>query len=229
MTKRLKLAVIAVLFDLEGTLVKSMENDKNSILEFRAKTRQKLVELGIPPRELIKTKTSTLMRNKAREYVDENFNRKGARSFHFKMDKFLKSFELYWAYRTEIFEDTIPALQKLRVLKCKMGVVTNTSREAAELILSLNGLGSFFEVTVTREDVNRLKPDPEGIRHALEILHVKDFFFVGDLVLDSLAAEGASGVSIIVNRDPSKKLKFNADYIVNSLLEIPRIVASVTS
>lgn len=91
-------------------------------------------------------------------------------------------------------------------------------------MLSSHGIADFFEVIVTREDVKKLKPDPEGILLALKRLEARDFFFVGDLVYDSEAAEKAGGKSIIVNRNPSMKLGFPADYIVNSLTEIPRII-----
>ena len=40
--------MVVVLFDLEGTLVQTIENDEEAISEFRTKTKEKLVELGIP-------------------------------------------------------------------------------------------------------------------------------------------------------------------------------------
>ena len=213
-----------VLFDLEGTLVQSIESDQRAILEFRIKTREKLVDLGIPRSELKGLTRSTLMRNKALEYVEEHFNEEEARRFHLEMDRFLKSYELYWADGSRIFPDTLPALLRLRELGYKMGLVTNTSREAADRMLSIHGIRSFFEVIITRDDVKKLKPDPEGIILALKRLNAGDFFFVGDLVHDSRAAEKAGGISIIINRRPSKELKFHADYIIKSLMEVPRLI-----
>jgi len=105
-----------------------------------------------------------------------------------------------------------------------MGLITNTSREAADRILYIHSIKNFFEVVITREDTEKLKPDPEGILLALRRLKARDFVFVGDLVHDSQAAEKAGGKSIIVNRDPSKKLEYHADYIVKSLDEIPNLI-----
>jgi len=79
-------------------------------------------------------------------------------------------------------------------------------------------------VVATREDVKRLKPDPEGILLALKKLGETEFFLVGDLIYDAQAAENAGGLSIIVNRNPSKDLEFPADYVVQSLAEIPALI-----
>jgi len=216
--------MIAVLFDLEGTLVKSVEDDQETVLEFRVKTREKLLSLRIPPSELEDVITSTLMRNKAFEYVEDHFDKRESRLFHLEMDRFLKKYELSWAESSQIFPDTLPTLLRLKELECKMGLITNTSREAANCMLSIHGIGDFFEAVITREDIKRLKPDPEGILLALKRLEAAEFVFVGDLIHDSRAAERAGGISIIVNRHHSKRLDFHADYVVKSLTEIPDLV-----
>jgi len=94
-------------------------------------------------------------------------------------------------------------------------------------MLSMHGIADFFEVVITREDVKKFKPDPEGILLALERLNARDFFFVGDLVHDSRATEKADGISIIVNRSPSKKLDFHADHVVRSLRGVPSLIRRI--
>lgn len=219
--------MMVVLFDLEGTLVQTIENDEEAIFEFRIKTREKLLELGIPNNELKGIIASTLARNKAIEYVKEHFSKREANRFHLEMDKFLKKCELKWADVSKIFPDTLPTLNRLREFRYRMGLITNTSREAANRMLSMHDMGRFFEVVITREDVKKLKPDPEGIVIALSRLNTRDFIYIGDLIHDSQAAENANGISIIVNRDPLKTIGFNADFVIKSLMEIPNIVQSL--
>ena len=220
--------MIVVLFDLEGTLVQSIEADERAVAESRIKTREKLIELGIPRSELEGMTRSTLMRKRAVEYVEERFDPREAERFHLELDRFLKTYELAWAEGSKIFPDTLPMLRVLRSLGYRMGLVTNTSTEAANRMLSMHGIADFFEVVITRENVKQIKPDPEGIILALKSLKAQDFFFVGDLVYDSEAAKQAGGTSIIVNRNPLRKLEFHADYVVNSLTEIPSIVQQST-
>jgi len=216
--------LVVVLFDLEGTLVKTIEEDEEAIREFRTRTREKLLELGIPRRELEGSVTSAPMRNRALEYVRQNFNEEEAEWFHTEMDRFQKTFELSWAENSKIFRDTLPALRELKSLGYRMGVVTNTSREAAARELSMHGIDAFFEVVITREDMKMLKPEPEGLLLALRKLNAEDFLFVGDLAHDSQAAGRAGGTSIIVKRKASNKPEFQADHVVESLREIPTLI-----
>lgn len=220
-------SMIAVLFDLEGTLVQSVVNDLEVVLEFRDRIRKKLLELGIPSAELDVEVKSTLVRNRALRYVQEHFTEREANIFSLEMDRFLKSYELSWTDRSRIFPDTITALQELKQLGYRMGIVTNTSREAADRMLSVNNMRDFFEVIITREDAKMLKPEPEGTRLALKRLKAQRFVFVGDQIHDVHAAEKAGGISIIVNREPSKRLDIQADYVVESLTETPRLVQQI--
>lgn len=216
--------MIAVLFDLEGTLVRSIEDDKIASHDFKRRTKNKLMELGIPKCELRGLRTSSLMLNHAQDVVENCFDEERTEKFQVEMEKFLKRYELRWSDVSQIFPDTVPALQKLKMYRFEMGVVTNTSTEAADRMLVKHKIRSFFRVLITRDEVRKLKPEPEGIKLALKRLKAKSFLLVGDSAHDAEAAEKAGGTSIIINRCLSKKLKFNPNCVVRSLLEIPELV-----
>lgn len=221
--------MVAVLFDLEGTLVDvSFFKDAGVVQEFRQSTREKLIKLGIPPQALGEIKTYSLMRNKAIEYAEANFSREKASRFYQRLDEFLEKYEMSSAKSSELFSDTIPTLSRVKALGYKLGLITNTSKKATEYMFSQHGLKKFFDVVVTREDVRRFKPEPEGIQLALRKLGEKGFILVGDLRYDASAAEKAGGISIILNRNRSKKLDFHADYRVNSLEEILSIMQTIS-
>jgi FMN phosphatase YigB (HAD superfamily) len=116
----------AVLFDLEGTLVQTPWEDFEHVLEFRRETKRKLVELRIPPRILEGIEFSTLMRNRASEHVDKNFDDADARRFHQEMEDFLKRYELDAAWNSRLLPETISTLRDLRRLRTRIGLVTNT-------------------------------------------------------------------------------------------------------
>jgi pyrophosphatase PpaX len=218
-----------ILFDLEGTLVQIIEDNEEAIREFRSSVRRKLMELGVPPGELKGLVKATLMRNKSFDYVKKYFSVDMIRRFQVEMDLFMKEYEIKWAEEATLFPDTIPALRKLKHLGYRMGVVTNTSKEAAQYELSKHRLEGFFDVVVTLEDVERLKPDPEGIKLALKKLGAKRFFFVGDLIHDKQTAEKASGLSIIINRNPDAKLSFNANCVKSSLKELTALLQNINN
>jgi HAD superfamily hydrolase (TIGR01549 family) len=215
---------IAVLFDLEDTLVQTPWQDHQHVLEFRRETRRKLVVLGIPEAWLEGIERATLMRNRAAEYITTNFTRAQTERFDEEMEKFLKGYELDSATKSKLFPDTIPTLNAVRKLNVRIGLVTNTSREAVETVFKLHGLGEYFNVAITRENVKKLKPDPEGILLAIKKLCVQSFFMVGDLIHDALAAKSANGKAIIVRRKTENETDFSADYFVESLSEVPAII-----
>ena len=66
--------MVAILFDLEDTLVQSIGSNEKTILEFRIATKKKLLDLGIPVSVLKNVTKSTLMRNRALEYVEKEYN-----------------------------------------------------------------------------------------------------------------------------------------------------------
>jgi len=242
---------VAVLFDLEDTLVQTPWADQEHVIEFRRKAKEKLIELGIPPSVLEGTERATIMRNKASGYIEQNFSQTETERFRLEMEKFLTKYELDSARKSKLFPDTNPTLEALRKLGIKMGLITNTSAKAVSVIFQVHGLKKYFDVVVTRERVKKLKPDPEGILLAVKELSVKRFFMVGDLVLDAVAAKSAKGKVILVNRHseqfdpqdlfkslPAKILKkaeesfgrsdLQPDYVVQSLSEVPAIVKTET-
>lgn len=238
---------VAVLFDLEDTLVKTPWSVRQHVLEFRRDTKRKLIDLGIPKTVLEGIKRATIMRNIASEYVQRHFSEERARIYRREMEIFLNHYELDSAKKSRLFPETISTLQTLRELGAKMGLVTNTSRRAVDVVFKIHGLKEYFDVVVTREDVTKLKPDPEGVLVATRKLCAKRFLVVGDLVLDVLAAKGANGVAIMVTRDIEKsdsqdlfrslprilrenkrargeRGAFQADYNIKSLRDVPLIV-----
>jgi len=215
---------VAVLFDLEDTLVQTPWTNRQHVLEFRRKTREKLMELGIPPSILEGIERATIMRNKSVEYIEKNLTKTEAKKFYLRMEKFLSKYELDSAKKSKLFPETIQTLETLRKSGVKIGLVTNTSIKAVKIVFQTHRLGDYFGVVITRENVKKLKPDPEGILLAVKRLGVKNFFMVGDLVHDVIAARSANGSSILVKRNSDEKMDFEADYVVQSLNEILTII-----
>jgi len=221
--------LVAVLFDLEGTLVDiSFFKDSRTVQKFRQLAREKLIELGVPPEVLGETKAYTLMRNKAIDYVEANFSKEEIRLFHQKLDKFLERYEMSSAKSSKLYPDAISTLRGLKSLGYKLGLITNTSKKALRYMFSLHGLKGYFSVVVTREDVKRFKPEPEGMRIALKELGENEFMLVGDTVYDVSAAKKGGGLSIIVNRDFSRELDFQADHVVHSLEEVVSTIQALS-
>ncbi len=74
-----------------------------------------------------------------------------------------------------------------------MGIVTAGDRPRVESDLEQVGLASEISVVVTKDDVQRPKPHPEGLLSALSQLdsHVQEAIYVGDTVVDYHTARNA--------------------------------------
>jgi HAD superfamily hydrolase (TIGR01549 family) len=218
--------LVAILFDLEGTLVETAEANAIEIRQFRDKVLKKLIALGIPSGSLRGIQSTCLMQNKAFDIVEQTFDSEESENFYVKLDAFLKKYELNWADTSKIFDDTLCTLKKLSQ-QYVLGIVTNTSKEAANKMLFNHKIGNFFRVVITRNEARKLKPNPEGIRIALDRLNQTSFVFVGNSSYDSTAAKDAGGQFILVKRDPKKALKIPSAYVVSSLTEISRLIDEV--
>jgi len=89
-------------------------------------------------------------------------------------------------------------LEALRVAEIKLGVVTSKKRPGCHLTLDDLGYREFFPVIVTEEDTERIKPAPDPLLLALQLLKSspEEAVYVGDNPDDIIAAH-AAGMSAV--------------------------------
>lgn len=194
--------------------------------EFIKAVKKKVNALGVPLAELKNMSRSSDILNFSRDYIEKNCDNLERSNYCKDIDVFLREFELKWVKKSTIFPDTLYTLSELKKLGYPMGIVTNTSRVAAVEILTSNEIHDYFDVLVTRTDVKKLKPDPEGISLALNTLNVKKFLFIGDLEFDYEAAKSMGGLTVI-RKSKHPKLNSDADYTINKLSEILAILKEI--
>ncbi len=85
------------------------------------------------------------------------------------------------------------AVAALHAGGARLGIVTSKTREGARRGLRRCGFDGMFEVLVGADDVERHKPDPEPVRRALELLGARreGVVFVGDSPHDLVAGRAA--------------------------------------
>ncbi|RQT01122.1 HAD family hydrolase [Burkholderia seminalis] len=94
---------------------------------------------------------------------------------------------------TRIYPEVPPLLARLREQGLAVAIVSSKFRYRIEAILERNGLQSLVDVLIGGEDVQRHKPDPEGLVLALARLGLPAAaaIYVGDHAVDAQAAERA--------------------------------------
>ncbi|MBN1785722.1 MAG: HAD-IA family hydrolase [Candidatus Methanofastidiosa archaeon] len=81
------------------------------------------------------------------------------------------------------------------------GIVTSRPRLEALYALENSYLGEYFSVekVVSLDDVEKEKPDPEPLLKMKELLDADKYYYVGDNVDDAIASKRAGYTSIIIN------------------------------
>jgi phosphoglycolate phosphatase len=184
--------VEAILFDFEGTLVDLQWNLQGAVEE----TLKMLKTLRFPIQRLQGMKYSTLMLEalKMAQEIGQSTDRVrekiGAIYDRFDEDAFMR-----WDLR-DGSEDFLSAIKKKGI---KVGLVSNVGRKALEKALLKLEIHPFFNVVVSRNDVQFMKPSGEGLRLAMSRLQVmKDkALYVGDS-LDDIQAAKAAGVRVVI-------------------------------
>ncbi|AHX21088.1 pyrophosphatase PpaX [Bacillus cereus] len=93
----------------------------------------------------------------------------------------------------EEYETVYETVRELKKQGYKVGIVTTKARQTVEMGLQLSKLDKFFDVVVTIDDVEHVKPHPEPLQKALELLDAKpeEALMVGDNHHDIVGGQNA--------------------------------------
>jgi HAD superfamily hydrolase (TIGR01509 family) len=115
-----------------------------------------------------------------------------------------------------IYPDTKETLEQLSPYR--KAIITNTPADCARQILGKFNIAQYFQEIITSDDVLKAKPNPEIVFTACERLGVdaKSVILVGDTESDVKAGRGA-GCTVI-------GLNIAADITIKRLLELPGLL-----
>jgi pyrophosphatase PpaX len=181
------MTVQAVLFDLDGTLLDTIELLLSSVRwafrdrEGRVPTTEEWVAgIGTP--------LAAQMRVYATDDADLATLIEGYRSYQREHHDRL----------TRPYADAIETVAELHQAGYRMGVVTSKASDIANRSLAFVGLDRYMDVVVGFDSTERHKPDPEPVHFALRAMHVSptDAIFVGDSPHDMYAGNAAGVITV---------------------------------
>jgi pyrophosphatase PpaX len=193
----------AVLFDLDGTLIDTMK----LYLECYRRALEPHLERALSDAELLALKPRSELRLL-----------RGQAGHHFADAAVEQFYRLYEELHDTHFDgiyDGVPALlDGLRGGGHPIGIVTGKSRRSWEITVARAELGP-FDVLVFDDDVRAPKPDPHGIRIALDELgaDATRSLYVGDTVgdVDAALAAGVRPVAALWARSAERRARFRAE------------------
>lgn len=212
---------IATLFDLDGTLIDSIELILNSARHaFTGRSghvpddAEWLSGVGIP--------LATMFRRYARDEDEVGALIAKYREYQLEHHDRL----------TRCYDQVVETVDFLRAAGHPCAIVTSKTGWLAKRGLDHVGLGQHFDVIVGCDSCERHKPDPEPVRVALDRLGYapRDAVFVGDSVHDMLSGNAAGVTTVAALWGPFSREDLVASgpaYYLERIADLPTLLAAI--
>jgi len=207
----------AVLFDLDGTLLNTLEDLHNSV-------NFTLSCLGFAEQSLDRTRRG--VGHGIPALLQRALPETGQDRLWEALRLFLLHYEVHMGDTTAPYPGTVPLLKKLREQGLQTAVVTNKDEEPARALCErcFPGLLDFVAGAVPERP---RKPAPESVRYALEKLDaaVEEAVYIGDSGTDIQTAQNAGIRFLGVDwgfRDRGTLLAAGADFVAANTEELFR-------
>jgi HAD superfamily hydrolase (TIGR01549 family) len=218
--------VKAVIFDLDGTIT-NFNLDYKAV---RAEVRGFLLRVGVPA-SVLSAKESIFEMLKKTEIFIKNSG-KSAEAIEAIRNEALgiaEKYELEAAMSTGLLPGAVETLKALQRMGLKLGLFTLNSDKSANYILQRFKLGDFFGVTVPRDKVNFVKPNPEHLEMALKVLGVSpaETVVVGDSGVDMESAKELKAVAVGLPSGAASVEQLTAhgaNYVITSITDLPVLI-----
>jgi pyrophosphatase PpaX len=214
---------LALLFDLDGTLVDSIELILSS---FRYTFRQHVGD--VPPDSKWIAGLGTPLFTQLKEFTQDDALARAMIATYRQYqlahhDEFMRS-----------YEGVSEAMAELRARGHTTAVVTSKMSDLAVRALDFTGLRDTIDVVIGMEDTQRHKPDPEPVRVALAKLGraANEAVFLGDSPHDIASGNAAGVITVAAQWGPFSRQELDAakpGYQVLRMAEFPALIARLES
>lgn len=215
----------AIIFDLDGTLINSLEDIALSMNEV-------LVEFGYPPHKVpaynyfVGDGALVTAQRALPEHTSDEV-------LALVVERFKEVYDLGVHNNTKPYKGIYKLLEKLETLDLKLGILSNKPHEFtkkyAENLFSTN---TFVEVHGQKEHIPK-KPDPAGALYIANELEINpcDIIYVGDTATDikTAKAAGMKSIGVLWGFRPKEELQeHGADFLAKVPNDIFKIIKKLS-
>lgn len=210
----------AVIWDLDGTLLNTLEDLMNSVNYGLSRHGMQKISLE-QTRRFVGNGVAKLVERAVPEGTDENVQAD-------VLNDFRKYYSIHSKDKTKPYDGVVELMTKLKAEGCKLAIVSNKLKEAVEELAEIYFPGL---VDVAMGDTPNIpkKPAPDMIYKALELLGLEkdEAVFIGDSDVD-VATGINSGMNMITVlwgfRDKDELVKAGAEVFAASATELENIL-----
>ena len=217
-------SVKAVIFDLDGTLIKSnidFVKMKNMIIaHFRSLGVNSEDFSPLRPTFEIVQKGIELLRKKWPEGIVSEVRR--------HIDEIMTDVEMEQIDSVSVIAGVSETMKLLREKGIKIGILTRSCREYALKSLETTGLSKLVDSVAARDDVDRPKPDPNQVMMLANELDVKleESLMVGDHPIDALCAKNSNVhfIGVLTGSSDADAFEKIGCRFIGSVNDLPRLL-----
>ena len=227
---KLKHAVRAILFDLDGTLI-------DTLPDLHAASCAMLRDMGRPevPLETTRAYVGKGVKNLVLRLLAGSLDAAGKGEPPAQaLDSFRQHYARENGRNARLYPGVVEGLQAFKAQGLPLGIVTNKADMFIAPLLEKTGLTPYFDLLVGGDTLPRIKPDPMPVVWACGRLGALpgETLFIGDSVNDALAAR-AAGCPVFLqpygyNEDKDVRA-IDCDAIIDSVFEAVPAVLSRTA
>jgi len=215
--------IYAIIFDFDGTLAR-LNIDFGRM---RAAVKELLSAYGINTNQLANGFILEMIRE-AQSLLNKRSSSEAAIFFQ-RAHRTIEAIEMAAAMQSELFPATRKLLQDLRSYNIACGIITRNCRAA--VFETFPDIYDYCEAVICRNDVELVKPHPEHINKALEILKMppENTLMIGDHPLDITTGRNAGTFTAGVLTGHFKEEDFlaaGADFVLQEAREILSLIVN---
>lgn len=207
----------AIIFDFDGVIADSFEANYQGFVKLFSKREIESFDrgflksrFGIGPKGVLEDYFRIINRDHSSEQISEFVDEKTEYAIGF-VDKV-------------VFNDNFLDFFDIIKNKYKLAIATNNKKEFIIKFLEKNNIENFFTVIIDRDDVEKIKPNPEIFLKASSLLNVKptDCIVFEDSVVGVTAAKRANMKCVAITSSNPREIleKENPDLIIDDYTEI---------
>ncbi len=211
------------IFDLDGTLVDTAPDFKNSLNYMLKEINEETIELD---------EIRNLVGYGARELIRRTAISKGIEHDDKKINDMLKIFLLHYTHNIDddsvLFANVKSVLLFLKEKNIKLAVCTNKMEKLSNLLLEKLGVLHLFDFLVGGDSLPKSKPDPFPLLRICEKLNISksESIMVGDSITDLKSGHSAGMPVVLVEYGYTENTKIygEADLVINNFSQLKELI-----
>ena len=180
----------AIIFDLDGTLVKSAHD----FWRMKEEMIRYLIDLGLDGSSMSPQQLTTELVHEMIDFLKgQGASEAEITDTQGELNDLLNGFELETVEKTAPMEGALGVLKRLKARGLKVAVLTRSCEPYAHKVLDLWGMREYIDAISGRKDLLNAKPNPEAAFEVCALLNIEphEAIMVGDHPMDLACAQAA--------------------------------------